>query len=105
MRVYIFSKNNNKWIIYVPIWKQTQVNFHFKILNKQQICLYFKPGSCICLTLAVASALALALAAIRLVYEPDAARASLLSMQAVSWEGVRDETSRDDWLLQLIDMT
>ena len=44
-----------------------------------------------------------ALAAIRLVHEPDemetgivaAAKASLPSMQAVTWKRVRDETSRD----------
>ena len=47
-----------------------------------------------------------------MVHEPDemetgivaAARASLPSMQAVTWERLRDETSRDGWILQLIDM-
>ena len=45
------------------------------------------------------------------IHEPDKmetgivdARASLHSMQAVTWERVRDETSRDGWLLQLINM-
>ena len=53
-----------------------------------------------------------ALAAIRMVHEVDdmevcivaAARSSLPEMQAVTWERVRDETSRDIYLLQLIDM-
>ena len=53
-----------------------------------------------------------ALAAIRVVHEVDdmetcvvaAARSSLPNMQAVTWERVRDETSRDIHLLQLIDM-
>ena len=53
-----------------------------------------------------------ALAAIRVVHEVDdmeicviaAARSSLPSMQSVTWERVRDETSRDIYLLQLIDM-
>ena len=53
-----------------------------------------------------------ALAAIQVVHEVDdmemcliaAARSSLPSMQAVTWERVRDETSRDIYLLQLIDM-
>ena len=53
-----------------------------------------------------------ALAAIRAVHEVDdmetcvisAARSSLPSIRAVTWERVRDETSRDVYLLQLIDM-
>jgi hypothetical protein len=53
-----------------------------------------------------------ALAAIQFIDEDDdmeacivaAARSSLPTMQAVTWERVRDETSRDIYLLQLIDM-
>jgi len=53
-----------------------------------------------------------ALGAIRMVHEVDdmemcivaAARSSLPIMQAVTWERVRDETSRDIHLLQLIEM-
>ena len=53
-----------------------------------------------------------ALAAIRVVHEVDdmemcviaAARSSLPNMQSVTWERVRDETSRDIYMLQLIDM-
>ena len=52
------------------------------------------------------------LSAIRMVCDADememcivaGARTSLPPMQAVTWERVRDETSRDGWLLQLIDM-
>ena len=53
-----------------------------------------------------------ALSAIQFVHEVDdmeacivaAARSSLPTIQAVTWERVRDETSRDIYLLQLIDM-